>query len=132
MDALSAVLKTVHLEGAVYLNAEFTAPWCVRGELGFASVRKRLAGKDQVPVEAVDKQMNKLLARGQLLTTDNQIDLTSGTLKLKAQLPNSDGLLFPNEFVVERLLVNTVPGATVAPATAIQRGPFACADLPRG
>ena len=48
MDALSAVLKTVHLEGAVYLNAEFTAPWCVRGELGFASVRKRLAGAEHV------------------------------------------------------------------------------------
>ena len=48
MDALSDVLKTVHLEGAVYLNAEFTAPWCVRGELGFASVRKRLAGAEHV------------------------------------------------------------------------------------
>jgi AraC-like DNA-binding protein len=48
VDALSDVLKTVHLEGAVYLNAEFTAPWCVRGELGFASVRKRLAGAEHV------------------------------------------------------------------------------------
>ena len=48
MDALSDVLKSVHLEGAVYLNAEFTAPWCVRGELGFASVRKRLAGAEHV------------------------------------------------------------------------------------
>jgi len=48
MDALSDVLKSVHFEGAVYLNAEFTAPWCVRGELGFASVRKRLAGAEHV------------------------------------------------------------------------------------
>lgn len=48
MDALSDVLKSVHLEGAVYLNAEFTAPWCVRGELGFSSVRKRLAGAEHV------------------------------------------------------------------------------------
>jgi len=48
MDALSDVLKSVRLEGAVYLNAEFTAPWCVRGELGFASVRERLAGADHV------------------------------------------------------------------------------------
>jgi len=48
MDALSDVLKSVHLEGAVYLNAEFTAPWCVRGELGFTSVRKRLAGAEHV------------------------------------------------------------------------------------
>ena len=48
MDALSDVLKSVRLEGAVYLNAEFTVPWCVRGELGFASVRERLAGADHV------------------------------------------------------------------------------------
>jgi len=42
VDALSDVLKSVRLEGAVYLNAEFTAPWCIRGELGLASVRARL------------------------------------------------------------------------------------------
>ena len=48
MDALSDVLKTVHLEGAVYLNAEFTAPWCIRGELGLKSVRGRLEGADHV------------------------------------------------------------------------------------
>jgi AraC-like DNA-binding protein len=48
MDALSDVLKSVRLEGAVYLNAEFTAPWCIRGELGLASVRERLAGAEHV------------------------------------------------------------------------------------
>jgi AraC-like DNA-binding protein len=48
MDALSDVLKSVHLEGAVYLNAEFTAPWCIRGELGLAGVRQRLAGAEHV------------------------------------------------------------------------------------
>jgi AraC-like DNA-binding protein len=48
MDALSAVLHSVRLEGAVYLNAEFTAPWCIRGELGLASVRERLAGAEHV------------------------------------------------------------------------------------
>ena len=48
MDALSDVLKSVRLEGAVYLNAEFTAPWCIRGELGLASVRKRLEGAEHV------------------------------------------------------------------------------------
>lgn len=86
------------------------------------AVRKRLAGSGPVLVEAMDKEMSKLLARGQLLTTDNQIDLTSGTLKLKAQMPNPEGLLFPNEFVITRLLVDTQVKATVAPATAIQRG----------
>src|SRR3954470_9945209 len=48
MDALSDVLKCVRLEGAVYLNAEFTAPWCIRGELGLASVRERLASAEHV------------------------------------------------------------------------------------
>ena len=48
MDALSDVFKSVRLEGAVYLNAEFTAPWCIRGECGLASVRERLAGAEHV------------------------------------------------------------------------------------
>jgi AraC-like DNA-binding protein len=48
VDALSDVLKYVRLDGAVYLNAEFTAPWCIRGELGLASVRKRLEGAEHV------------------------------------------------------------------------------------
>jgi len=48
MDALSDVLKSVRLEGAVFLNAEFTAPWCIRGRYGLASVRERLPGADHV------------------------------------------------------------------------------------
>jgi hypothetical protein len=48
MDALSDVLKTVRLEGAIYLNAEFTAPWCVRAEYGLDSIRKRLPGAEHV------------------------------------------------------------------------------------
>jgi AraC-like DNA-binding protein len=48
MDALSGVLKSVRLEGALYQNAEFTAPWCIRGKYGHASVRERLAGAEHV------------------------------------------------------------------------------------
>jgi AraC-like DNA-binding protein len=48
MDALSDVLKSVRLEGAVYLNAEFTAPWCVRARFGLASIRARLAGAEHI------------------------------------------------------------------------------------
>ena len=48
MDALSDVLKSVRLEGAVYLNAEFTAPWCVRAKFGLAKGRARMAGADHV------------------------------------------------------------------------------------
>jgi multidrug efflux system membrane fusion protein len=86
------------------------------------AVRKALESAPPVAVVAVDKEMNRTLATGHLVTTDNQIDLTSGTLKLKAELPNADGALFPNQFVVARLLVGTQKNAIVAPATAIQRG----------
>jgi AraC-like DNA-binding protein len=48
MDALSDVLKAVRLDGAVYLNAEFTAPWCILGKYGVASARERLAGADHI------------------------------------------------------------------------------------
>jgi AraC-like DNA-binding protein len=48
MDALSDVLKSVRLEGAFYLNAEFTAPWCLRGKFGMSSIRQRLAGAEHV------------------------------------------------------------------------------------
>lgn len=48
MDALSHILKSVRLASAVYLNAEFTAPWCIRGECGLPSVRERLAGAEHV------------------------------------------------------------------------------------
>jgi len=48
VDALSGVLKSVRLEGAVYLNAEFTAPWCVRGQYGLASVKELLAGAEHI------------------------------------------------------------------------------------
>lgn len=87
-----------------------------------AGLRARLANTETVAVEAVDKAMNTSLARGKLLTTDNQIDVNSGTLKLKSQMPNANGLLFPNQFVVARLLVNTWPKATVVSAAAVQRG----------
>jgi len=48
MDILSGLLKSVRLEGAVYLNAEFTASWCMHGKFGLASVRERLAGAEHV------------------------------------------------------------------------------------
>src|SRR5512147_1174 len=48
MDALSSVLESVRLEGAVFLNAEFTAPWCIRGQFGLARAKKRLPTADHV------------------------------------------------------------------------------------
>jgi len=61
-------------------------------------------------------------ASGSLLTVDNQIDPSTGTVRLKALFPNSDNGLFPNQFVNARLLLDVKKGATAVPAVAIQRG----------
>lgn len=73
-------------------------------------------------VEAYDRAQNKLLATGKLATIDNQIDTTTGTVKLRADFQNEDNHLFPNQFVNVKLLVNTLSNATVVPTAAIQRG----------
>lgn len=74
-------------------------------------------------VDAYDRADREKLASGTLLTVDNQIDPTTGTSRLKATFSNSDGKLFPNQFVNCRLLLDTRRGATIVPAPAIQRGP---------
>jgi len=76
-----------------------------------------------LPVEAYDREMKQRLAVGSLLTIDNQIDPTTGTVRLKAIFPNEQNELFPNQFVNARLLVDVFRGVTVVPAPAIQRGP---------
>lgn len=79
-----------------------------------------LASKTPVPVEALSADQNQVLASGKLLTSDNQIDLTTGTLKLKAEFPNPKGTLFPNQFVNVRVRVSVAPKSVVVPAGAIQ------------
>ena len=83
----------------------------------------RLKTGERLPVEAYDREMSKRLATGSLLTVDNQIDPTTGTVRLKAVFPNQGNELFPGQFVNARLLVDVRRGATVIPAPAIQRGP---------
>ena len=73
-------------------------------------------------VTAYDRTNTKLIATGTLATTDNQIDNTTGTVKLRALFPNTDYALFPQQFVNARLRVRTITGAIVAPAAAIQHG----------
>lgn len=87
-----------------------------------SAVRQRLGSGQPVTVRVVDADMKGELGVGRLLSTENQIDLVSGTLKLKAGIPNQGRALFPNQFVIAKLLVNTVSGAVVAPAGAIQQG----------
>ncbi len=86
------------------------------------TVETHLAKGEVVPVEVWDGAKKNKLASGKLLTTDNQIDVTTSTLRLKAEMPNEDFKLFPNQFVNVRLLVDTMVGTLVVPSGAIQRG----------
>jgi multidrug efflux system membrane fusion protein len=85
------------------------------------SLQTAMKADPQLPVEAYDRDLKHKLAVGSLLTTDNQIDQTTGTIKLKASFPNEDSALFPNQFVNARLLVNTIPNAILIPAAGLQR-----------
>jgi multidrug efflux system membrane fusion protein len=85
-------------------------------------VMKKLQAGDKMPVTAFDRAGKTQLAAGMLLTVDNQIDPATGTVKLKAQFPNDDLALFPNQFVNVRMLVDTKRDATVVPLAAVQRG----------
>ncbi len=73
-------------------------------------------------VEAWDRSRTQLLATGKLLTLDNLIDTSTGTIKLKAEFSNEDDSLFPNQFVNARILADTIKGAVLAPTPAVQRG----------
>jgi multidrug efflux system membrane fusion protein len=86
------------------------------------TVLKRLKSGEKIPVEAYDREQKVRLAAGRLLTADNQIDTATGTIRLKAQFPNDEGLLFPNQFVNVRMLVDTRENAITVPSSAIQRG----------
>jgi multidrug efflux system membrane fusion protein len=86
------------------------------------AIFRRLQANASLPVTAYDRSGMTHLADGMLMTIDNQIDTTTGTLKLKAQFANDDESLFPNQFVNVQLLVDLLQGATVVPTSAIQRG----------
>ena len=73
-------------------------------------------------VEAYDRGGKLKLGEGRLLAVDNQIDLNTGTVKLKSQFDNHDALLFPNQFVNVRMLIEQLPAALTVPSTAIQNG----------
>jgi multidrug efflux system membrane fusion protein len=77
----------------------------------------------QLPVDAYDRDMKTKLAAGTLLTVDNQIDQTTGTVKLKTIFHNSNSQLFPNQFVNARLLVDTIRDTVIVPSAALQRSP---------
>jgi len=83
-------------------------------------VQQRLRKNAVLTAEAFDRGGQKEIASGKLLTLDNLIDTTTGTVKARASFDNKDYSLFPNQFVNIRLLVDTLQGATLIPASAIQ------------
>ena len=86
------------------------------------AVNKRLHEGESLTVEVYDREARKRLAKGKLLTIDNQIDPTTGTVKLKAEFANSDQVLFPNQFVNVRFKVETRDGVILAPSAGVQHG----------
>jgi multidrug efflux system membrane fusion protein len=95
----------------------FTIP-----EDSLPQVLKKLRAGEKLTVDAYDREQKVKLATGSLLTVDNQIDQTTGTVRLKAIFDNDDAALFPNQFVNARLLLDVKKGAVVVPSVAIQRG----------
>ena len=85
-------------------------------------VLKLLHSGHTLQVEALDRSQATHLATGTVLTVDNLIDTTTGTVKVKAVFPNADGALFPNQFVNVRLVLEQRPRSLVIPAAALQSG----------
>ncbi len=81
------------------------------------------AKSGKLPVEAWDRDLKARLATGALAAIDNQVDPTTGTVRLKALFANADRTLFPNQFVNARLLVDTLRGVVIVPTAAVQRSP---------
>jgi multidrug efflux system membrane fusion protein len=93
----------------------FTIP-----EDSLGDVQGQMRGKKRLAVDALDRTRQTKIASGKLQTIDNQIDTTTGTVKLRAVFDNKNEALFPNQFVNTRLLVKTLEGVTLIPTSTIQ------------
>ena len=99
------------------ISVLFTLPQQQLGEVNRASATRTL------PVEVLGVDNKTIIERGELKVVDNQVDQTTGTIKLKAEFPNREHQLWPGQFVNVRLLINTLDKVVVAPTAAVQRGP---------
>ncbi len=86
------------------------------------AVMKRVRAGEKLPVEAWDREQKVMLDRGELVSVDNQIDPQTGTVKLRAQFANTNGALFPQQFVNTRMQLETLKGVVLIPSAAVQRG----------
>lgn len=99
------------------ISVVFTLP-----ENDLPAVRQPMLAGQTLEVDAYDRADTKRLAQGTLMSIDNQIDITTGTVKLKAEFKNENDALFPNQFVNVRMKVRTIKEALTIPAGAIQQG----------
>src|SRR6201981_886809 len=100
--------------------APITVIFSVAGDY-LAEIQRQTRNGNKLTVDAYDRAQQTKIAEGKLLTIDNQIDTTTGTVKLRAEFPNKDGALFPNQFINARLLVKTQNNVTLIPTAGIQR-----------
>ena len=99
------------------IAVEFTVP-----EPDVPPLRRAVTGEGELPVQALDRNEQLVLASGRLQTLDNQIDLATGTLRAKAVFDNEDDALFPNQFVNVRLRLHTLASVITIPSDAVQFG----------
>ena len=105
---------------AVITQMQPTTVIFTMAEDSLGQVQARLRKLHTLPVEAWDRSQTTKIVSGKLQTIDNQIDTTTGTVKLRALFDNKNGALYPNQFVNTRLLVNTLDGVTLVPSAAVQ------------
>jgi multidrug efflux system membrane fusion protein len=86
-----------------------------------AQVRSQILHRTNLPVDAYDRAQLKKIATGHLLTIDNQVDTTTGTIRFRAEFDNRDLTLYPNQFINAQLLVSTLHNAMLIPSAAVQR-----------
>jgi multidrug efflux system membrane fusion protein len=90
-------------------------------EDNLSQLRSQILHRTGLPVDAFDRSQLNKIATGRLLTIDNQVDTTTGTIRFRAQFDNQDLALYPNQFVNARLLVNTLHNTLLIPSAAVQR-----------
>jgi multidrug efflux system membrane fusion protein len=125
------IVRTTETAGLVVItqirpiSILFTLPQQQLAQVNTAMAKGAQSGAQsgQLAVEALGGDNRTVIERGTLQVIDNQVDQTTGTIKLKAEFPNPDLKLWPGQFVNVRLLVDTLKNAVTVPTAAVQRGP---------
>ena len=120
---LGSLVRAGDANGIVSINQ--TDPMAVLfavPEIHVPLIQRKLRSGQVLPVQVWDREAKQMLAQGRVSSTDNAIDLATGTLRLKATFPNTDGSLFPNQFANIRLELDTLKDSLAVPSAAIQRG----------